>query len=249
MNATSLEHKTVRPGSLAGYSYYHSNRHPDNLASTAFSRPTGSYKFHPRILIAAMVLIVAFITLPHLIKGSAPAATPQVRSLAAAATKTTPTTPTPRAAAVIAPVTTGNHCADNRLDHFVVISVGARHLWACEGSKIVYDTPVITGLQSDPETETPLGSYKINAKQANTTLTGTDGRGSWSDPVSYWMPFLTNKYGTYGFHDATWRSNDAFGSIGPNSSDASHGCVELPLAASAWLYNWVAVGTSLTVKS
>jgi lipoprotein-anchoring transpeptidase ErfK/SrfK len=63
------------------------------------------------------------------------------------------------------------------------------------------------------------------------------------------MPFLSNKYGIYGFHDATWRSDSDFGNIDPNSEDASHGCVELPLAASAWLYNWAVIGTTLTVQN
>ncbi len=68
------------------------------------------------------------------------------------------------------------------------------------------------------------------------------------DPVHYWMPFLQNKHGIYGFHDATWRSNNDFGNIDPNSKKASHGCVELPLNASSWIYNWAPVGTTVTIK-
>lgn len=44
------------------------------------------------------------------------------------------------------------------------------------------------------------------------------------------MPFLGNQYGTYGFDDAIWRADSERGSISLNSKDASHGCVELPLA-------------------
>jgi lipoprotein-anchoring transpeptidase ErfK/SrfK len=98
-------------------------------------------------------------------------------------------------------------------------------------------------------TVTPVGTYHIYSKQADVTLTGSDITGSWSDPVDYWMPFLSNKYGIYGFHDATWRSNDAFGKVAADSSDASHGCVELPLAASKWLYGWAVVGTTVTIKN
>jgi lipoprotein-anchoring transpeptidase ErfK/SrfK len=63
------------------------------------------------------------------------------------------------------------------------------------------------------------------------------------------MPFLENQYGSYGFHDATWRSASDFGNISPDSSDASHGCVELPLATAKWLYSWAAIGTTVTIKS
>lgn len=142
-----------------------------------------------------------------------------------------------------------NYCADNKLDKFIRISIEKRHLWACQGGKTAYDSAVITGLRGHPETETPVGTYKIYGKMTNTTLTGSDSRGTWKDPVYYWMPFLDNQYGTYGFHDATWRADSAFGNVSPDSEDASHGCVELPLASSKWLYNWAPVGTTVTVES
>jgi lipoprotein-anchoring transpeptidase ErfK/SrfK len=63
------------------------------------------------------------------------------------------------------------------------------------------------------------------------------------------MPFLNNQHGTYGFHDATWRPDNEFGTVSPDSSEASHGCVELPLATSAWLYAWAPVGTTVTIQS
>ncbi len=122
-------------------------------------------------------------------------------------------------------------------------------MWACQGQKVVYDTPVVTGMEQYAADKTPTGTYHIYAKQTDTTLTGSDNTGNWSDPVHYWMPFLNNQYGTYGFHDATWRPDTAFGHIDPNSTQASHGCVELPLAASTWLYNWAQVGTTLTIEN
>jgi hypothetical protein len=150
-------------------------------------------------------------------------------------------------AVAAAPAT--NHCADNTLDKFIKIGISQRHLWACEGHKTVYDTPVITGIENHEETKTPTGTYKIYGKTTDTTLTGKDSTGSWSDPVSYWMPFLDNQHGTYGFHDATWRNDNEFGNVDPNSEQGSHGCVELPLGASKWLYNWSPVGTTLSVEN
>ena len=148
-----------------------------------------------------------------------------------------------------AAVQSSNQCAGNKLDHFVLVSISQRHLWACNGSKAIYDSPVVTGIETHASTQTPTGTYHVYDKQTNLTLTGSDETGSWSDPVKYWMPFLNNNYGTYGFHDATWRSNNQFGNVDPNSSAASHGCVELPLTTAQWLYSWVDVGTTVTIKS
>jgi lipoprotein-anchoring transpeptidase ErfK/SrfK len=96
---------------------------------------------------------------------------------------------------------------------------------------------------------TPTGTYHIQSKQTDLYLNGSDDTGSWHDHVYYWMPFLNNQYGTYGFHDATWRSDGDFGNIDPYSSNASHGCVELPLATAKWIYGWAPIGTQLTIQA
>ena len=127
------------------------------------------------------------------------------------------------------------------------MSLSARHLWACDGPNTVYDSAVVTGIQYLPADLTPTGTYHIYAKQTNRTLTGSDSTGIWNDYVYYWMPFLDNQYGTYGFHDATWRAASDFGNVDPNSANASHGCVELPLGAAKWLYNWAQVGATVQV--
>lgn len=139
-------------------------------------------------------------------------------------------------------------CAANALDKVVLVSVGKRHMWACEKSAQVYDSPVITGMEFLAADLTPRGTYKIYAKQTDLYLDGSDSTGSWHRYVYYWLPFLSNQYGVYGFHDATWRPDSDFGNIDPTTSkDASHGCVEMTLTAMKWLYGWSAVGTTLTV--
>lgn len=142
-----------------------------------------------------------------------------------------------------------NPCANQTTSKLILVSVSKRHLWACDSSTEAYNSPVVTGMEKLAADLTPVGTYKIYAKETNLTLKGHDSTGSWSDPVSYWMPFLDNKYGAYGLHDATWRKPSQFGHISPDSRDASHGCVELPLATAKWIYNWAPVGTTVTIKS
>ena len=243
---SSLEHKTIRPGSLSDYSFYYSDRRPvGNAAVVAAVKPEPKKGVSKRLLFVVAVLLVAGAGLVSAMQShkadsstNSPSSTPIVANKKSAQ---------PAKAAVVTAVK--DNCKGNTEDQFIKISISKRHLWACQGGKTLYDSVVITGMEAHESTLTPVGTYHIYAKAADVTLTGADETGSWRDPVSYWMPFLDNQYGTYGFHDATWRQPSEFGSVDPNSDKASHGCVELPLTTSKWLYGWAQVGTTVGVES
>ncbi len=253
MSASSLESKTVRPGSLGSYSYYHSNRRPSAPPPRPAYIAASRTKLIPRskpLLVGLGILLLA--GLPMLF--SYQSASKQPAAPRASASKTQKAAPAPSpaapgAAAAVQPAKTSNHCAANTAGKLILVSVSQRHLWACEAGKTVQQSEVITGMLAHESTLTPPGTYQITAKTTDTTLSGSDETGAWNDPVYYWMPFLSNQYGTYGFHDATWRADNAFGKVDPASSDASHGCVELPLPTSKWLYSWAPVGTSVTIEN
>ena len=142
-----------------------------------------------------------------------------------------------------------NPCKGNTLAKLVLVSISSRHLWACNNENAAFDSPVVTGISYLAADLTPTGTYHIFAKVTNTHLIGHDSTGSWNDFVYYWMPWLSNRYGEYGFHDATWRPLSAFGNVTPNSSNASHGCVEMPLAGAKQLFGWVDIGTTVKIVS
>ena len=258
MRSSSLQSKTVRPG-LGVYSFYASSRAtPAKRGKTAKSRTAKKRSsgqrpgFRTSLLIAmviAAVLTIGFKTDAFTSHTPPPAKVTTAKKVVTPPPKSTPT-PTPAAAAPAAspPVAQGP-CGSNTLSKFILVSISQRHLWVCQAGTAVYDSPVITGMQNLAADLTPTGTYRIYSRQTNVTLTGSDTTGSWNDPVSYWMPFLYNQYGTYGFHDATWRPDSAFGNVDPYSSDGSHGCVELPLATAKWLYDWSYVGTTVTVRN
>ena len=142
-----------------------------------------------------------------------------------------------------------NPCASNSLAKNVVVVISRQHLYACSYSQVVFNSAVITGYDGDPSDITPVGTYSIFKKFTNVNLSGSDELGSWNVHVSYWMPFLFNQFGAYGFHDATWRTPNDFGNISPSSTNASHGCVECPLATARWLYSWLDIGTTVIIEN
>ena len=84
--------------------------------------------------------------------------------------------------------------------------------------------------------DTPTGTYSIESRAQDTTLTG-DGYSSF---VSYWMGF----YGGCGIHDSSWRSSYG-GSI--YQGNGSHGCVNTPFDKVKTIYEHVEVGTPVYV--
>jgi lipoprotein-anchoring transpeptidase ErfK/SrfK len=120
-----------------------------------------------------------------------------------------------------------------------VVSITRQTLWACDGTQSVNTSPVTTGAGS----ATPTGTFYIQAKEGPQYLNGCNDTGCWHDYVHVWIPFD----GSYGFHDAPWQTMP-FGS--PDyMTEGSHGCVHLPAAESNWVFNWVAVGTAVTIEA
>jgi|GEM_PF-350344 hypothetical protein len=254
MSTPSLDQKTIRPGSLVGYSYYYSKRQGATTKKGSKSKKTLTSKKPQRhykgkllfVLLLAIVAGVLFQTYGHKNVAKIGQASKSTKSHVTTTTPVIKPTPAPVAPADAAPT---NYCAGNTLDELVLVSISMRHMWACQQSTTVYDSAVVTGISYLAADLTPTGTYHIYAKETDQHLIGSDSTGSWDDFVYYWMPFLHNQYGSYGFHDATWRAPDAFGNISPDSPDASHGCVEMPLATAKWLYNWAYVGTTVTIES
>lgn len=220
--------------------YYSSNRirpaaaEPATVTSKPLPQRTTVPRLHPvRMLGLVMLLVILGFTFFG----------QQVDTFITKKTRQRAAMPT-----ITTPIVAGA-CNGNSLSQLILVSISRRHLWACSGVSIIYDAPVVTGMAQLAADATPTGMYRIYAKESNLHLTGSDSTGSWNDYVHYWLPFLSNQYGQYGFHDATWRSNEAFGNISPDSRNGSHGCVETPLVTAKWLYGWAQVGTTVKIVS
>jgi lipoprotein-anchoring transpeptidase ErfK/SrfK len=132
--------------------------------------------------------------------------------------------------------TTTTYLADISAGKYIEINLSQQHLWVWDNHQVIYDSPVTTGAVG-VGLGTVVGTFQIYSKETNRYLTGQGYR----VPVKYWMPF----YRDYGLHDAVWR----YGKFGGQDYiyGGSHGCVNLPDATAAWLYNWSNIGTPVYV--
>jgi lipoprotein-anchoring transpeptidase ErfK/SrfK len=135
-------------------------------------------------------------------------------------------------------------CASNKAGvKHIYVNIAEQLLWTCAGVHLVTVTPVTTGAWAltNVHDATPTGTWRIYGKMRNVWLSGRDANGSWHDHVAYWMPF----HGPYGFHDASWQTFPYGSPL--FSRHGSHGCVHVPVAVLATIFNWAPIGTLVTI--
>ncbi len=113
--------------------------------------------------------------------------------------------------------------------HWIDVDLSQQRLYAYEGDTVVNTFLVSTGTWLHP---TVTGKFHIYVKLRYTDMTGPD---YYLPNVPYTMYF----YQSYGLHGTYWHHN--FG------TPMSHGCVNLSIPDSAWLYSFASVGTLVNV--
>ena len=135
--------------------------------------------------------------------------------------------------------------------HVIIVSLSKQILHAYLNGRLVYTTLVTTG---EPRLYTPTGTWHVYAKVTNVTFHSPWPKGS----PYYYSPEFVHYVLEYDapyiyLHDATWRSTFGPGTQYPHkdpkfgNETGSHGCVNMPLNAAAWLYNWAPIGTTVEV--
>ena len=190
----------------------------------------------------ASALTVTSAPKPTATPSATPAATPSAAPVAAA--------PAPVAKTVAAPAQPAtpiaSPCAGTPAGvKHIYVSIGEQHLWACTGDALLIDSAITTGASAitNARYTTPLGTSHITGKKRNTVLAGKDVNGPWNDPVEYWMPFD----GGIGFHDSSWQTFPYGSPL--YTTQGSHGCVHVPVAVIATIFDWAPVSTLVTVRS
>ena len=124
---------------------------------------------------------------------------------------------------------------------YIDIDISKQRLIFFKNGEKKFSSDVVTGCRNTGTT-TPTGLYSVLNKARNINLKGRNTDGSkYSSFVQYWMAFLG---GSYGMHDASWRT-DFGGDIWITAG--SHGCVNMPPSKIPKLYNMVDYGTPVIV--
>jgi lipoprotein-anchoring transpeptidase ErfK/SrfK len=112
---------------------------------------------------------------------------------------------------------------------WIEVNLSEQRVYAWEGDVLMASFLASTGTWATP---TVTGTFSIWHK---TPLQAMSGPGYYLPNVPYVMYF----YKDYGLHGTYWHNN--FG------TPMSHGCVNLTIPDSEWLYNWASYGTTVKV--
>ena len=125
---------------------------------------------------------------------------------------------------------------------YVEVDLSRQYMWFYLDGEVVLETSIVSGLPNTTVWATNVGVGSIQSKETNQTLRGESFDGSnYETPVKYWMPI---GWDGEGFHDAPWRWS--FGG-GIYFSDGSHGCINMPPAMAAKLFELAPHGTPVVV--
>ena len=115
-------------------------------------------------------------------------------------------------------------------------------MWYIFDGQLVFETDVVTGKKGS--NDTPTGTFTILEMQKDRTLRGRplpNGKPSYLTPVDYWMRVT---WSGIGFHDADWQPT--FGGE-RYITNGSHGCINMPPAKAAELYNAIQLGIPVVI--
>ncbi len=91
-----------------------------------------------------------------------------------------------------------------------------------------------------PNTPTITGTFHVYLKYDVQTMRGENADGS--KYVTEGVPWVTYFTGSYAMHGAPWRS-----SFGWSGYGGSHGCVNMPVDAAKFIYDWTDMGDTVVV--
>jgi lipoprotein-anchoring transpeptidase ErfK/SrfK len=120
--------------------------------------------------------------------------------------------------------------------HWALVNLAEQHLYAFDGTKLVDDLAVSTGVAGH---ETPTGTYFVQQRFLSQEMIGPGYDLPNVPYVQYFGNDNLSWHEGYSLHGTYWHHN--WGHV------MSHGCVNLPTDFAAWLWDWANVGTPVEI--
>jgi lipoprotein-anchoring transpeptidase ErfK/SrfK len=121
----------------------------------------------------------------------------------------------------------------------IVVDLSEQWVYAYDGAEEVYAVPTTTGKDGF---RTPTGSFTVQRRYRAKSMQGSGNGESWYAANVPYILFFTER--GHALHGAPWVPGRVFGS----GQRRSHGCVNLPVMAAAWLFGWAEIGTTVEVR-
>lgn len=125
---------------------------------------------------------------------------------------------------------------------WIKVSKAQQRLYIMNGNNIIYTMICSTGLDTAPDTSTPVGTYHIQQERGTSFYNPSEGEGA-----MYWVSW--KNHGEFLIHSV---ATDKNGNIIPSEAEklgqkASHGCVRLAVPDAKWIYDNIQYGTKVVI--
>lgn len=121
-------------------------------------------------------------------------------------------------------------------ERYVVVDLSDQYMTVYQGNVVVAGTYVSTGR---PGFATPRGTFRTWVKYVSTRMAACSNGECWDTPNVPYTHYFT--YNGHALHGAYWHNQ--FGQV------RSHGCVNLPVPFSEWLYYWLPLNSRVVVQA
>ena len=119
----------------------------------------------------------------------------------------------------------------------IEVNLARQQLWAWENGKLAYTFLISSGVARFPS---PTGDFAVFRKVPLMDYRWNYGPGNPNNYNLKNVPWNLNFKPRYYIHNAYWHNN--FG------ISMSHGCINVNLADSKWIYDWAEMGTSVHIQ-
>ena len=126
---------------------------------------------------------------------------------------------------------------------FIYLDISDQTIKLYRNGQVNLTVPTVTGNKSKGY-DTPLGVYSIGTKLSIHNMGGRIHLSKYDAYVDYWMPFIG---GSYGFHDADWRSSSQLTNKKTYLTNGSHGCVNMLTEDAKALYDNIYKGLKVFI--